>query len=138
LLGLGDVVVDHRWDCLAYCLMTNHIHLLVRTREPNLGKGMHRLHSVYAQEFNQRYGRTGHLFESRFGSSRIRSEPHLGRLEEYVAQNPVRAGLCETADDWRWSSRGALARRLAPPWLASEVLAELLGQPEYVSSSAAA
>jgi putative transposase len=119
LVGLGEVVVERGWDCLAYCLMTNHIHLLIRTREPDLGKGMQRHHSLYAQEFNQRYGRIGHLFQDRFGSSRIRSEAQLFHAAEYIAQNPVRAGLCLSADDWRWSSRGAIARGLTPPWLAA-------------------
>ena len=119
LAGLGEVVVDLHWDCLAYCLMTNHVHLLVRTNEPNLGKGIQLLHSDYAQAFNERYGRVGHLFQDRFGSSRVREPGRLVSTADYIAQNPVRAGLCPTAADWRWSSSGADARGLLPPWHAS-------------------
>src|SRR5439155_27203426 len=63
---LGYVVGEWRWECFAYCLMPNHVHLLVRTLEPNLGLGMQRIHSLYAQGFNERHGRIGHLFQDRY------------------------------------------------------------------------
>jgi putative transposase len=132
LASLGDVVVDWHWDCLAYCLMTNHVHLLIRTSEPNLGEGMQRLHSPYAQGFNLRYGRVGHLFQDRFGSSRMRSGNKLLLTADYIAQNPVRAGLCAVADDWRWSSAGADARGRRPPWMASAaVIADAVRTLDY-------
>src|SRR3954447_20725368 len=74
LLGLCDVVEERNWALFGYCLMTNHIHLLVRTSEPNLGLGMQELHSRYAQDFNQRLACVGHLFQDRFGSSRVRTD----------------------------------------------------------------
>lgn len=116
------MVVEWRWDCLSYCLMTNHIHLLVRTSEPNLGHGMQQLHSPYAQGFNLRYGRVGHLFQDRFGSSRVRSGNKLWQTADYIAQNPVRASLCATPEEWRWSSTGAAACGRRPPWMASPVV----------------
>jgi REP element-mobilizing transposase RayT len=101
---LQGVVEKFRWRCLAYCLMPNHIHLLIETQEPNLGRGMHSLHGLYAQAFNEKLGRVGHLFQSRFGSRWVHDEIQLGAVLTYIAVNPVRAGLCETPLDWSWGS----------------------------------
>jgi REP element-mobilizing transposase RayT len=60
---LGRVARRLRWRCLAYCLMDNHVHLLIETRLPNLGRGMRELHGDYAQLFNKRHDRSGHLFQ---------------------------------------------------------------------------
>src|SRR4051812_11647386 len=65
------------WRCLAYCLMDNHLHLLVETPKPNLGAGVQRLHGLYGRRFNDRYGRSGHVFQGRFGSKRIVGEEHF-------------------------------------------------------------
>jgi putative transposase len=100
---LGAVVEECRWDCLAHCLMSNHIHLLIRTRRPNLGRGMQQLHSLYALGFNAKYGRSGHLFERRYGSSRIWTPERLVRTLDYIAQNPVEAGLCRAPGEWPWA-----------------------------------
>jgi REP element-mobilizing transposase RayT len=58
--------------------------------------------------FNRRHGRRGHLFGDRFSSYVLRDERHLAAAVEYVLQNPVRAGLCDQARDWRWSGAGVL------------------------------
>lgn len=68
-----------RWRCLSYCLMGNHVHLLVETPEANLAVGMQRLQGDYARTFNQRYKTVGHLFQGRYGSVRIRSDRQLGQ-----------------------------------------------------------
>ena len=62
---LRDTLERLHWRCLGYCLMTNHYYLLVRTLDPNLSRGMRDLNGVYAQGFNRRYGRDGHLFQGR-------------------------------------------------------------------------
>ena len=115
---LGDVVRERKWDCFGYCLMDNHVHLLIRTPEPDLGRGIQRVHSLFAQGFNERHGRIGHLFQGRFGSSRIRTGGRLRQVDGYITENPVVAGLCTDPAQWRWSSFGAKARRDAPKWLA--------------------
>ncbi|MEA2482494.1 MAG: REP-associated tyrosine transposase, partial [Thermoleophilaceae bacterium] len=69
-------------------------------------------------KFNQRHDRVGHLFQDRYGSSRIWACEKLVAIAAYVIQNPVSAGLCASPADWRWGSAGARARG-APPWLAS-------------------
>jgi putative transposase len=92
------------WRCLAYCLMNNHVHLVIETPEANLGRGMQRLHGAYAQIFNERHGRVGHLFQGRYGAVRIDSDEQLLTTLAYVASNPVRSGLCARPVDWHWSS----------------------------------
>src|SRR4051812_39674615 len=110
---LRGVVEFFRWHCLAYCLMPNHVHLLIETTEPNLGRGMHALHGVYAQTFNARWARVGHLFQSRFGNRWIRDELAMLRVVPYITLNPVAAGLCDDPDDWGWSSHRATIDGLA-------------------------
>jgi REP element-mobilizing transposase RayT len=95
------------WNCHAYCLMTNHYHLVVETRTHLLSAGMHRLNGIYAQQLNARQERTGHVFESRFRSRLVEREAHLANTCRYVMDNPVRAGICARAEDWPWS--GSLA-----------------------------
>jgi REP element-mobilizing transposase RayT len=103
---------------LAYCLMTNHVHLVVRTPEPTLGCGMQYLHSFYALAYNQKYGRIGHLFQTRYGSSRLWTPGRLRLALEYVAENPVAAALCRKPEDWPWSSAAVLTTDDVPQWLA--------------------
>jgi putative transposase len=101
---LNDVVGECGWLCKSYCLMGSHYHLIVETPRPNLSLGMQRLNGTYAQRFNGRHARRGHLFGSRFLSVLTHSEQHLLGALRYVARNPVEAGLCARPADWRWSS----------------------------------
>lgn len=100
---LAQVTRRTDWRCHAFCLMPNHHHLIVETWCDLLSVGLRLLNGRYAQAFNERYERTGHLFGDRFAAFVIRDEGHLGAASEYVVQNPVRAGLCRSADEWRWS-----------------------------------
>jgi REP element-mobilizing transposase RayT len=92
------------WSCHALCLMPNHYHLVVETLLVRLSAGLHRLNGIYAQRFNERHRRLGHLWGDRFGVRVIEDDRYLATACEYVIQNPVRAGLCESAADWRWSA----------------------------------
>lgn len=112
---LRRAVTKHRWRCLSYCLMENHVHLLVETREPNLGRGMHFLHGRYAQTFNARHERVGHLFQGRYGSTTVASDAQLLQTARYIARNPLEAGLCRRAEEYAWGSHAVV--REAPPWL---------------------
>jgi REP element-mobilizing transposase RayT len=66
---LGDAVERFNWLCHAYCLMTNHYHLVVGTPDGNLAKGMRQLNGVYTQTINRRHGRSGHVFQGRYTAS---------------------------------------------------------------------
>ena len=90
--------------------MTNHVHLLVKTDEQTLGAGMQDLHGRYAQMFNHRHDRRGHLFQSRYGSTRIEDDAQMNAVTRYIARNPVEAGLCRNPEDWPWTDyRNAVA-----------------------------
>jgi REP element-mobilizing transposase RayT len=123
---LGAEIARRKWLCLAYCLMDNHVHLLLETPKPNLTAGMQRFHGVYAQGFNTKHGRVGHVFQGRFGAAVVRRDEHLWILAGYLADNPVAAGLCDRPEAWRWSSHGALATGRAPHWLEHQRLEDHL------------
>jgi len=123
---LARAIVRHRWHCLAYCLMGNHVHLLVETPDANLGTGMQSLHGGYAQRINQRYGTKGALFESRYGSVRMESDAQLWMTIRYIALNPIEAGLCAHPEKYEWSSYGAVIRRNPPPFLSYDRLLSCL------------
>jgi REP element-mobilizing transposase RayT len=99
---LFSVRDEYAWMLHAYCLLPNHYHLVVEAKQAELSTGMHRLNGRYAQRFNRRYDRAGHVFQNRFGARLIDSEEYFERALAYVAQNAVKAGLCERAEEWPW------------------------------------
>ena len=106
------------WQVLAYCLMSNHYHLLARTRLGNLSQGMRHLNGVYTQRSNRRYGRSGHVFQGRFKAVLVDEEAYLLEVARYVVLNPVRAGMVAEVGQWPWSSYAAtVGLSEAPPWL---------------------
>ena len=122
LAGLGRVVRRHGWLCLSFCLMDNHVHLLVKTPKANLGTGMHELHGGYAQVFNGRHGRSGHVFQARYGAVRVRDDRQMWTVAAYIARNPCEAGIVRHPEEWRWSSFAATIHSAGPPWLNGRAL----------------
>jgi putative transposase len=100
---LASVVADYDWRMHTLCLMTNHYHLVVETELRLLSLGVRRLNGRYAEQFNARFERSGHLWGDRFWARIVLDEDHLREVCEYVLQNPVRAGLVQHAADWPWS-----------------------------------
>jgi putative transposase len=88
---------------IAWCLLGTHFHLIVECRREQLSLAMHRLNGLYAQRFNKRHARRGHLFEERFSSWVVSTEDHLSAAIRYVVENPVAAGLCRSPEEWSWS-----------------------------------
>ena len=125
---LAAVVVERDWAAHAYCEMPNHYHLVVTTPKPDISEGMCWLNGVYARWFNAKHDYTGHVFEKRFHTVLVRSTVHVLNLACYVPLNPVRAGLCSSAGDWRWSSYGATIGRRRTKWLESGWLLEQFGR----------
>jgi putative transposase len=96
-----ELVVD------GYCLMTNHVHLVVTPRhETSLAEALKRTNQLYAQYVNRFHGRSGHLWQDRFFSCPL-DDVHYWRALVYIERNPVRARLCRKAWRWRWSSAAA-------------------------------
>jgi putative transposase len=115
---------------MAYCLMSNHYHFVLQTRQPNLSRLMRQINAKFAQAFNRRHGVVGHLFQSRFKAILVDRDAYLMELCRYVELNPVRAGLVAAPADWYWSSyRAHVGLDLAPGWLDTDGLhGHLLGR----------
>jgi len=125
---VGKVVEETSWRLHAYVLMDNHYHLLLETPEPNLSAGMRQLNGLYAQGFNRRHSRVGHLFQGRFKGILVEREAHLLELSRYIVLNPVRGSISPAAVAYRWSSyRATAGLELAPKWLESQWLLRSFG-----------
>lgn len=114
----------------AYCLMGNHFHLVLQTRQANLSQLMRHINGAYAQAFNRRHAVVGHLLQGRFVAILVDRDAYLLALVRYVERNPVAAGLVADSGHWPWSSYRAHAGMEAPaPWMETEeVLAAVLGR----------
>lgn len=122
---LNKTNIRHGWICHAYCLMSNHYHLLIETHRPTLSKGMKYLNGSYTQFYNFNHQRVGHIFQGRYKSILIEKEAYFLELSRYIVLNPVRAGMVRSAVDWPWSSYRATAgfttphESLSPDWILS-------------------
>jgi len=96
-----------QWTCIGFCLMTTHYHLVLAVNSDALPLGMHALNFRHAAQFNKRHGMKGHVLGARYDAVRIEGEAHLLKAYRYMARNPVEAGVCARAEDWRWSSFAA-------------------------------
>jgi len=116
VLGLGLERFDAQ--ALAYCLMGNHYHVVLHTRQANLSLLMRHLNGVYTQDFNRRHCKVGHLFQGRFKAILVDRDAYLLEVCRYVELNPVRANMVSTAGEWDWSSyRAHVGLADAPDWL---------------------
>lgn len=114
-LGLLDTAVEKfRWSCLSYVLMPNHFHLTIKNHARKLSKGMHWLNFMYAQHFNDKYERVGHLFQGRFGDTLVQNGRHSDIVCRYIALNPVRKKYVADPADWTWGSHAALIGKVPP------------------------
>jgi REP element-mobilizing transposase RayT len=115
---LKEVYERYNWRIHAYCLMSNHYHLLVETPDANLSKGMRHLNGVYTQRFNSNQNRVGHVFQGRYKAILVQKDSYLLELSRYIVLNPVRAMMVRAAKDWPWSSyRATTGQTEMPKWL---------------------
>jgi putative transposase len=89
-----------------WCLMGNHVHLLVGEGEEDISATIKRMGISYAWFYNRKYNTIGHLFQDRFKSEKVDSDDYLMTVIRYIHQNPVKAGIVKKAAEWKWSSCG--------------------------------
>jgi len=108
LYYLLDIKNSSGFKLLAYCLMNNHVHLLIKEDSGSLSLIFKNLGTRYASWFNKKYDRCGHLFQDRFKSIPVESDAYFIQVLIYIYQNPVKDGFCAQSQDYRWSSRKLL------------------------------
>ena len=119
LVGQGVTV-------LAWCLMSNHVHIIALDEDDLLSSCFHDLASIYAREHNMRTGHLGHVFQTPFRSSPINDESYLLEAVRYVHNNPAHEGIC-TASEWPWSSYQEYVGRSAHGIASTGLVLDLLG-----------
>ncbi|MDD3364248.1 MAG: transposase [Syntrophomonas sp.] len=95
---------ENRFEVYGFCLMTNHVHLLVQEKEEEISRIMKRIGISYAWWYNSKYNRVGHLFQDRYKSEGIDKDAYLLSVIRYIHKNPVMAGMVEEPEEFRWSS----------------------------------
>ena len=116
------------WLCYAYCLMSNHYHLLIETPQSNLSYGMRHLNGIYTQRYNRIHNTVGHLFQGRFKSILVEKERYLLELCRYIVLNPVRAKMVKYPWEYKWSSYpGTSGRGPSDPFLSSDWIRSQFG-----------
>lgn len=133
LARFSTLLQETSTDCLAWALLSNHVHLLLRPRQEKLSRLMRRLLTGYATTFNLRYHRAGHLFQNRFKSIVCEEEPYLLELVRYIHLNPLRAGIVDSLDEldrYPWSGHAVLmGGRELPGQATDEVLSRFGRRP---------
>jgi len=131
LVLLGQAAARFPLHLFAFCLMSNHYHLFLRTPEPNLASAMHWLNATYTMRFNRRHHRLGHLFQGRYRAVVVFEESHWWHLSMYLHLNPVRAGMVPDPGVYFWSSFRDFTRRKSRfEWLKPEEVLTGYGRGE--------
>lgn len=125
---VAEVCERYDLECGSWCLMTNHYHLILRSNAGEISRAMAMLNGRFARWTNARYNQDGHLFGKRFFNIVLEGQGHRLEVARYIPLNPVRAGLCDEPEDWRWSSFAAeIGRARRSELLSSFVIDDWFG-----------
>ncbi len=120
---LGKAAIRCSWRIYAFAVMSNHLHVVLKTPEPNLSRGMQSFLSGYANAWSRRHRFSGHVFQGRYRTELLEDETYLWTVTRYLHLNPVRAGTVEHPAAWAWSSYPGYAhRRRRLEWVAYDEL----------------
>ncbi len=112
----------------AYCLMTNHYHLLLETPAGNLSQVMRHINGAYTTYFNTKRRRAGHLLQGRYKAILVEADEYAEELSRYIHLNPVRAGIAGNPEGYPWSSYAAYIGKTKPPeWLCRDMVLSCFG-----------
>ncbi|MDX8344119.1 REP-associated tyrosine transposase [Rossellomorea sp. YZS02] len=120
LLYLQETKDKYPFTIHAYCLMPNHIHLLIETHDVPLEKIIRSLHTRYAVYFNKKYDYVGHVFQGRYGSTKIDTPSYFIKASRYIHQNPVEGKLTIRPESYPWSSYPSYIHSIDHPLLSKE------------------
>lgn len=104
LQTLKDYESKSGYEIYAYCLMGNHIHILIKEGQEKLGTAIKRIGVSYVYWYNSKYDRTGHLFQGRYKSEVVENDKYLLTVLRYIHQNPLKAGITKDIEEYKWSS----------------------------------
>ncbi|MBQ3109591.1 MAG: transposase [Clostridia bacterium] len=125
---------DFGFELYAYCLMSNHVHIVIKEKEQrDISKIMHRLLTKYSRWFNIKYERTGVLMENRYKSKAVEFDEYFLHLIRYIHQNPMKAGIVEKIRDYRWSSYNSYLSKFNDELTDVEFLNGILPASEFES-----
>jgi len=110
---LKKVKQKGEYELFAYCLMSNHVHLLIKEKEEPLSQTMKRINVSYVNYFNQKYQQVGHLFQGRYKSEPIESENYLLAVLSYIHNNPLNASIVKNLEEYTWSSYCLYTKKLS-------------------------
>jgi REP element-mobilizing transposase RayT len=120
---LGRAAIRCSWRVYAFVIMSNHLHVVLKTPLPNLSAGMQGFLSAYANAWSRRHRFSGHVFQGRFRTELVEDETYLWTVTRYVHLNPVRSGTVQHPAEWTWSSYPGYAhRRRRLEWVAYDEL----------------
>ncbi len=139
LRRMGELAKGTGTGIYAFALMTNHAHILLKSGHQGLSTFMRRLLSGYAQYFNRRYQRVGHLFQNRYKSIICEEEAYFDKLVAYIHLNPIRAGLVNTFEElalYPWSGHAVIMENVHYPWLDCDYVLQGFGNREGAARKA--
>lgn len=125
---LSDGLQQYNHLLHAYCWMTNHVHVAIQAGEKPLARFIGSLLSQYAKGFNRKTGRSGHLFERRYGAKLVKDDSYLLELVRYIHQNPLRAGMVSRVSDYKWCSHHVYMGAIRKNWLTTDTVLSLFGR----------
>ncbi len=109
---LKKVKQKGEYELYAYCLMNNHVHLLIKEKDEQISRTMKRINVSYVNYFNQKYHQVGHLFQDRYKSEPIENENYLLAVLNYIHNNPLNASIVKNLNEYIWSSYCAYTEKL--------------------------
>jgi putative transposase len=139
LTRFGTILTETTTSCYAWALITNHIHLLLKTGITPITTVMRRLLTGYAQQFNRRHDRHGYLFQNRYKSFLCETDPYLLELVRYIHLNPIRAGIIDTMealDKYPKTGHAVIMGKAKHEWQDTEHVLSLFGQKESLAKRA--
>lgn len=113
---------DYNYKLISYCLMDNHVHLMIKTDKNPLGILISRIHSIYTKYFNKKYNYIGHLFQDKYHSEIIEDDVQMLETSRYIHLNPVKAKMVDIPEEYKWSSYNMLIGKIEERLISSEIL----------------